>query len=100
MTVKADQSGESARKAEIVWMSPRDLIPYGNNPRKNDKAVDAVAASIREFGFNVPITCDEKRVVATGHTRLKAALRLGLDKVPVIVLKNLTEDQIKVRMGR
>lgn len=95
MTAKADKTEGTERNAEIIWLRPDQLIPYGNNPRRNDKAVDSVAASIREFGFNVPITCDEHFVVATGHTRLKAALKLGLDKVPVIVLKGLSEDQIK-----
>lgn len=95
MTEKADKHEGTPSKAEIIWLRPDQLVPYGNNPRKNDKAVDAVAASIREFGFNVPITCDEHYVVATGHTRLKAAIKLGLDRVPVIVLKGLSEDQIK-----
>jgi len=94
MTANADIVGGKARKVEIVWMKPQDLIPYGNNPRKNDKAVDSVAASIRSFGFNVPITVDENLVVATGHTRLKAALRLGLTSVPVIILRGLTTNQI------
>jgi len=94
MTAKADKTEGTARNAEIIWLRPDQLIPYGNNPRKNDKAVDSVAASIREFGFNVPITCDEHYVVATGHTRLKAAIKLGLERVPVIVLKGLTPNQI------
>ena len=58
--------------------------PYKRNPRKNDSAVDAVAASIREFGFQQPIVCDLDGVVIVGHTRLKAAKKLGLATVPVV----------------
>lgn len=72
-----------------------DLIPYENNPRINDQAVDAVANSIKEFGFKVPIIIDKNNVIVAGHTRLKAAQKLGLEEVPVIVADDLTEDQIK-----
>lgn len=61
-----------------------ELIPYERNPRRNDKAVEAVAASIREFGFQNPIILDSEGVVIAGHTRLKAAKLLGMKKVPVI----------------
>lgn len=71
------------------------LIPYENNPRKNDKAVDIVAKSIKEFGFKVPIIVDKNNVIVAGHTRLKAAKKLGLTDVPVIVADDLNEDQIK-----
>lgn len=72
-----------------------DLVPYENNPRFNDGAVDAVAKSIREFGFRNPIIVDRDNVVIAGHTRLKAALKLGLEKVPVIVADDLTPEQVK-----
>lgn len=72
-----------------------ELKPYENNPRMNDNAVDAVANSIRDFGFKVPIIIDKNNVIVAGHTRLKAAEILGLDKVPCIVADDLTEDQIK-----
>ncbi|MBQ0165373.1 MAG: DUF4417 domain-containing protein [Bacteroidales bacterium] len=71
------------------------LIPYTNNPRLNDEAVDAVANSIREFGFKVPIVIDKDRVIVTGHTRAKAAESLGMDTVPCIVADDLTPEQIK-----
>src|SRR5439155_13773349 len=71
------------------------IRPYENNPRINDQAVDAVAASIREFGFRQPIVIDEAGVIVVGHTRYKAALKLGLKKVPVIVAKDLTPEKIK-----
>lgn len=72
-----------------------ELQPYENNPRINDNAVEAVAASIKEFGFKVPIIVDKNNVIIAGHTRLKAAEKLGLQEVPVIVADDLTEDQIK-----
>ena len=71
------------------------IIPYQNNPRNNDEAVEYVANSIREFGFKVPIVIDKKNVIVTGHTRLKAAKRLGLDKVPCIRADDLTDQQIR-----
>ena len=69
--------------------------PYEKNPRFNDDAVDAVAKSIKEFGWQQPIVVDCEMVVIAGHTRLKAAERLGLTEVPVIVADNLTPDQVK-----
>jgi DNA modification methylase len=72
-----------------------DITPYERNPRHNDAAVDAVAASIREFGFRQPIVVDADGVIIVGHTRLKAALSLGMAKVPVHVAKDLTPDQAK-----
>ena len=72
-----------------------DIKPYETNPRVNDQAVSAVAASIREFGFRQPIVVDEDGVIIVGHTRWKAAQQLGLEKVPVHVAKDLTPAQIK-----
>jgi len=62
-----------------VEMRPINTIrPYENNPRQNDAGVDAVAASIRAFGFRQPIVVDEEGVIIVGHTRYKAALKLGM----------------------
>ena len=72
-----------------------ELIPYDNNPRFNAGAVDKVAESIKEFGFKVPIIVDSKNVIVTGHTRLMAANKLGMEEVPVIVADDLTDGQIK-----
>jgi len=72
-----------------------DLIPYIRNPRKNDQAVDAISASIKEFGFLVPIVIDKEGVIVAGHTRTKAAQKLGLAEVPCLVADNLTPEQIK-----
>ncbi|HQJ68958.1 MAG TPA: ParB N-terminal domain-containing protein, partial [Anaerohalosphaeraceae bacterium] len=71
------------------------IKPYEGNPRNNDAAVDAVAKSIQEFGFLQPIVIDSDGVIVCGHTRYKAALKLGLDKVPVYVAKELTPEQTK-----
>lgn len=79
----------------LIFINIKDLIPYENNPRFNDNAVDAVVASIKEFGFKVPIIVDKNNVIIAGHTRLKAAQKLGLEEVPVIVADDLTEEQIK-----
>jgi len=72
-----------------------EIKPYENNPRQNDAAVDAVAESIRQFGFRQPIVVDEEGVIIVGHTRYKAAQKLGLEEVPVHVAKGLTPEQIK-----
>lgn len=80
---------------EVIDKKIAELIPYAKNPRKNDQAVNAVAASIKEFGFKVPIVIDSAGVIVAGHTRLKAALLLGLETVPCVVADDLTEDQIK-----
>lgn len=71
------------------------IKPYENNPRLNDDAVDAVAASIKEFGFRQPIVVDGDGVIVCGHTRWKAAKKLGLEKVPVHVAKDLTPEQVR-----
>src|SRR5690554_4092315 len=80
---------------KIVLKSVNDLIEYDNNPRHNDEAVEAVANSIREFGFKVPIIITSEDVIVAGHTRLKASKKLGLDEVPCIIADDLTEEQIK-----
>lgn len=82
-------------KTKVTYMDADSLIPYANNPRLNDNAVDAVAASIKEFGFKVPIVVDGENVIINGHTRLKAAHKLGLKQVPVIVADDLTPEQVK-----
>ena len=71
------------------------LKEYENNPRHNEAAVDKVAASIKEFGFKVPIIMDQNNVIVAGHTRLKAARKLGLEKVPCIIADDLSPEQIK-----
>lgn len=71
------------------------LKEYENNPRHNEAAVNKVAESIKEFGFKVPIIIDQNNVIITGHTRIKAARKLGLKKVPCIIADDLSPEQIK-----
>jgi len=78
----------------IVYMKVADVIPYVNNPRHNEDAITKVMASIKEFGFQNPIILDKNNVIVTGHTRLAAAKRLGLEQVPCLVAKELTEGQV------
>ena len=80
---------------QIVEKKIADIKPYEKNPRKNDSAVEAVANSISQFGFKVPVVIDKDGVIVCGHTRYKAAKKLGLDKVPCVVADDLTEEQIK-----
>lgn len=80
---------------EIVMMNIDEIIPYENNPRKNDDAVEAVANSIKNFGFKSPIVVDANKVIVNGHTRLKASKLLGLTMVPVIIASDLTEEQCR-----
>lgn len=79
----------------IVNLEIDKLIPYINNPRNNENAIDKVASSIKEFGFKVPIVIDKNNVVITGHTRLLASKKLGLKEVPCVVANDLSEAQIK-----
>ena len=79
----------------LKYLNVSDLIPYENNPRNNDEAVDYVAKSIEEFGFKVPIVVDKNNIVVAGHTRLKASKKLGLEKVPVIIANDLSDEKIK-----
>jgi len=71
------------------------VIPYARNPRRNDQAIDKVAASIKEYGFRQPIVVDEDMVIIAGHTRLQAAQKLGLSKVPTHIANGLTPAQVK-----
>lgn len=80
---------------KIIYKKTEDLIPYINNPRNNDGAVDKVASSIKNFGFKVPIVVDADNEIVAGHTRLKAAKKLGMDEVPCIVADDLNDGQIK-----
>lgn len=80
---------------EIIYKQLTDLVPYQNNPRKNEEAVSFVANSISEFGFKNPIIIDRNNVIIAGHTRRLAALKLGLQTVPCIVAEDLSEEQAK-----
>lgn len=83
------------KRTEIEWMPIGSVKPYDRNPRRNDAAVDAVANSITEFGFKNPIIVDRDLVIIAGHTRLKAAKKLGLKEVPVVIASDLSEEQAR-----
>lgn len=80
---------------EIIEKKLSEITPYENNPRRNDDAVEYVANSIREFGWKVPIVIDRDGVIIAGHTRYKAAQKLGYDTVPCIMADDLTPEQVK-----
>lgn len=80
---------------KIQMLGVGAITPYKRNPRRNEDAVEKVAASIKAFGFKVPIVVDKDHVIVTGHTRLLAALRLGLAEVPVLVATDLSPAQVK-----
>lgn len=81
---------------EIREVPVEAIQAYGNNPRRiSEQAVKAVAESIREFGFKVPVVLDKNKVIVTGHTRLQAAQRLGLTHIPCVIADDLTPEQIK-----
>ena len=79
----------------IVYKKVDEIIPYEKNPRINDAAVEAVAKSIKEFGFRVPLVLDKNNVIITGHTRLRSAKMLGMTEVPCIIADNLTPEQVQ-----
>ena len=80
---------------QIELRSVNEIKPYPGNPRQNDQAVNAVIASIREFGWRQPIVVDEHGVIVVGHTRLKAAEKMGMSEVPVHVALDLSPTQVK-----
>ena len=80
---------------EIIYKNIDELIPYDNNPRINDEAVEYVKNSIKEFGFKVPIVIDKDNVIIAGHTRIKASKELGIKDIPCIIADDLTEEQVK-----
>lgn len=79
---------------KIKYLSPAEITPYENNPRITEQAVQAVRRSIREFGFNQPITVDKNLVIITGHVRHQAAKLEGLEQIPVVVLADLAPEKV------
>ena len=80
---------------QVQSMKISEVKPYDKNPRKNDDGVDAVAKSIKEFNWQQPIVVDKDNVIIVGHTRYKAAKKLGMKEVPVVVADNLSPEQVK-----
>jgi hypothetical protein len=89
------KSKKAEGNPEVKLVSIDELKPYDKNPRFNENAVDSVAKSIEQFGFRTPMLLDKNGVIIAGHTRLKAAKKLGLKQVPVIYCDDLTETQAK-----
>lgn len=80
---------------KVVMKKIKDIIPYKNNPRKNEKAIDAVANSIKEFGFKNPIIIDKDGIIISGHTRRLAAIKLKMTEVPCVIGDDMTEAQVR-----
>lgn len=87
------QEAFASAGVKVKAVKVADLIEYENNPRKNKKAVAAVAESIKQFGFKNPIIIDKDGVIIAGHTRKAAAEQLGLETVPCIIADDLTPEQ-------
>ena len=79
----------------VLYADPHDLIPYEKNPRNNKLAINEVVNSIKEYGFTNPILVNAEMVILAGHTRREASILAGLEKVPYIILDDLTEEQEK-----
>src|SRR6202790_4021116 len=86
---------ESPQPLQIQTWSIDRLVLYARNPRKNDSAVDRMCASIREFGFKIPVLARSDGEVVDGHLRLKAARKLGIAEVPVMLCDEWTPAQVK-----
>jgi len=82
-------------KLSISYIPISEIKPYENNPRKNDKAVEIVKNSIKQFGFKNPIILDKNNEIIAGHTRLEASKQLDYKEIPVIWADDLTPEQVK-----
>ena len=82
-------------KINLISKKVDELIPYENNPRHNDDAVEPVSKSIQDNGYKVPIIIDSNNVIITGHTRLKALKKLGVKEIDCILADDLSEEQVK-----
>lgn len=87
-------SNQSQKNMTIVMKNIAEIKPYENNPRHNESAIDAVASSIKEFGWKQPLVIDKDSVIVVGHTRWLAAKKLGLSEVPCLIASDLTDEQI------
>lgn len=80
---------------DVVMLNIKEVHPYERNARKNDGAVDYVVNSIQSFGWRVPLLIDQNNVLIAGHTRFKAAKKLGIEMVPCVKVEDLTDEQVK-----
>lgn len=88
-------SKSKQKEWQIEWLDVNSVTPYENNARKNDDTVPYLINSIKRFGFRVPLVIDKDSVIVCGHTRLKAALEIGMEKVPCVRADDLTKAEIK-----
>lgn len=94
--IKSKDLPKNSPALKITYLNPTELTPYDNNSRTHsDEQIEQVAASIKEFGFTNPVLIDDDNGVIAGHGRIMAAEKLGMDKVPTINLKGMTEEQRK-----
>lgn len=84
-----------AKEWQVEWLEINSLNPYENNARKNDATIPYLKNSIQRFGFRVPLVIGKGNVVVCGHTRLKAALELGMEKLPCVRADDLTDAELK-----
>jgi ParB-like chromosome segregation protein Spo0J len=90
-----NESTNLSKSAQIEQWPLDRLIEYARNPRKNDHAVEKIAAAIHEFGFRVPILARSDGLVVDGHLRLKAARKLGMETVPVLLADDMSDTQVR-----
>jgi len=83
------------KRLTIEYVKIEEIVPYKNNPRNNDKAVEIVEKSIKEFGFQNPVILDKNNEIIAGHTRIRAAKKLKMTEIPTIRAEDLTEEQVK-----
>lgn len=86
---------DADKQMSVVMMDISEIEPYENNPRLNEGSVDYVANSLLRFGWKQPIVVDRDKVIIAGHTRYKAAKKLGMMKVPVLIADDLTDEEVK-----
>jgi ParB-like chromosome segregation protein Spo0J len=86
---------ESQKNMKTQTLSITKLVPYAGNPRKNDHAVEQVSDAIKRFGFRVPVLAKSNGEIIDGHLRVKAAKRLGLSEVPVVLCDDLNESDVR-----
>lgn len=83
------------KKLDIIYKKLEEIMPYEKNPRNNEKAIEPVANSIKQFGFKQPIVIDAAGVIIVGHTRYEAARYLGLKEVPCAIADDLSPYEVQ-----
>lgn len=89
------EKGVTVKEQQISYRDISEIHPYEHNPRNNDAAVEPVTQSIKNFGFRVPILVDREGTIIAGHTRYKAAQLLGMERVPCILVDDLSDEQVR-----